>query len=312
MELVCPRCRAALRPADETLACTGCDQVYPVVRGVPVLINDDNSVFAIADYVEAAGYEGAGYGAVSDTRGGLRGLYRRMIRALRDVYVRPEHVTAEAAVAQVLAERPDARVLVIGAGDAGYDGDAGGQARFTFTDVAFSSKADYICDAHDLPFPDGSFDLALAVSVLEHVVDPARVVAEIHRVLADDGMAYAATPFLQPVHMGAHDFTRFTYLGQRRLFRCFDEIAGGMCLGPFAAAAKQNAERLRALTPAGPLRSLAGLVGALQHPFIAALDAVHRRSEAAIDIAAGVYFFGRKRATPIPDRELITFYRGGG
>ena len=74
-------------------------------------------------------------------------------------------------------------------------------------------------NAETLPFPDASFDLVIAVAVLEHVADPFRCVAEMRRVLAPSGHVYAVTPFLQPVHMGAYDFTRFTPIGHRRLFR---------------------------------------------------------------------------------------------
>ncbi len=40
-----------------------------------------------------------------------------------------------------------------------------------------------ICDAHDIPFADRSFDGVIVQAVLEHVVDPFRCCEEIHRVL---------------------------------------------------------------------------------------------------------------------------------
>jgi len=52
---------------------------------------------------------------------------------------------------------------------------------------------------------------------LEHVRDLWQVVAEIHRVLKDDGLVYAETPFMQQVHEGPYDFTRFTESGHRYL-----------------------------------------------------------------------------------------------
>jgi hypothetical protein len=51
-------------------------------------------------------------------------------------------------------------------------------------------------------------------------------------VLKDGGIVYAETPFMQQVHGSAYDFTRFTWLGHRRLFRKFKEIKSGTCGGP--------------------------------------------------------------------------------
>ncbi len=41
--IVCPDCHGGLRPddADQTLTCTGCGLVYPVVDDVPVLLVDE-------------------------------------------------------------------------------------------------------------------------------------------------------------------------------------------------------------------------------------------------------------------------------
>lgn len=41
--------------------------------------------------------------------------------------------------------------------------------------------------AEDLPFEDNTFDLAIAMSVMEHVDDPMRVFREVHRVLKPGG-----------------------------------------------------------------------------------------------------------------------------
>ena len=55
-------------------------------------------------------------------------------------------------------------------------------------------------------------------------MDPNKVAAEIFRVLSSDGIVYAETPFLQESHEEPYDFTRFTELGHRWLFRNFKEI----------------------------------------------------------------------------------------
>jgi len=49
-------------------------------------------------------------------------------------------------------------------------------------------------DVEQLPFPDRSFDKILCSHVLEHVLDDRAVLAEIHRLLKDDGRAILAVP----------------------------------------------------------------------------------------------------------------------
>ena len=48
---------------------------------------------------------------------------------------------------------------------------------------------------------------------------------------------YAETPFMQQVCVARFDFTRFTHLGHRRLFRWFDEVRSGPVCGPGMALA---------------------------------------------------------------------------
>ncbi len=46
-----------------------------------------------------------------------------------------------------------------------------------------------VANVYDLPFPDGSFDAAFANSVLEHLREPVRALAELRRVLRPGGIA---------------------------------------------------------------------------------------------------------------------------
>ncbi|NKC31025.1 methyltransferase domain-containing protein [Falsiroseomonas selenitidurans] len=303
---VCPIDRAALHPVPEGaapgLACTQCGTVFPVVQGVPVLLNEANSVFRIDSYRQAAGYEGAsGYGGSADRSRGLRRAYRAFARKLLEAAVPGPPFDP---LPTILAARPEAALLVIGAGERAWPG------RVTYTDVAMARKVACICDAHDLPFPDGSFDAVCAEAVLEHVCDPQRCVAEIHRVLRPGGFVWAVTPFLQPVHMGAHDFTRFTFLGHRRLFRWFDESASGMVGGPVQAGIHLFRHTLLALTDRPRLQAGLRLAGLLLTWPLRFLDRFLVRTEASLNAGCAFYFLGRKRESPIPDREIIGLFRG--
>ncbi len=64
---------------------------------------------------------------------------------------------------------------------------------------------------------------------------PERVAAEITRVLKTDGLLYSVLPFMQHVHEGAYDFTRYTLSGHRRIFNHISEIESGMVAGPGTA-----------------------------------------------------------------------------
>ena len=99
------------------------------------------------------------------------------------------------------------------------------------------SEQHWFADAHDIPFEEATFDGVIVQAVLEHVADPHRCVEQIHRVLKTGGVVYADTPFMQQVHAGGHDFTRFTHVGQRRLFRKFEEVSSGASCGPAMALA---------------------------------------------------------------------------
>lgn len=49
-------------------------------------------------------------------------------------------------------------------------------------------------DAEDLPFEDGTFDRVYCSEVLEHVIDPKAVIAEMRRVLKPNGVAVVSVP----------------------------------------------------------------------------------------------------------------------
>ncbi len=70
-----------------------------------------------------------------------------------------------------------------------------------------------------LPLPDDSFDGAILKDVLEHVLDPGRLVAEAHRVLRDGGRAFASAPDAQRWVWDDYTHVRpFSLKGFRRLF----------------------------------------------------------------------------------------------
>lgn len=304
---VCPRDRAPLRRERDSLVCIHCDTAYPFVRGIPILLNDETSVFRIADFTSGQEYHGAsGYGGSVDRSRGFQAWYHAFATKIANPSIKFPHFTVEQALAYVQERIPTPKILVIGAGEVTYDvGDC------IYTDVAFGKNVTCICDAHELPFPDGGFDLIIACAVLEHVVDPGRCVTEIARLLRPGGCVYAVTPFMQPVHMRAHDFTRFTYLGHRRLFRQFDDIASGTFAGPASSLATIIRYTILSMSRNRRVTAALRLLGLLITYPLRYLDLLLVRNPASYDAAFAVQFFGSKREKPIPDRDILALYRGG-
>jgi ubiquinone/menaquinone biosynthesis C-methylase UbiE len=169
-----------------------------------------------------------------------------------------------------------------------------------------------IGDAHDLPFQDGSFDGVIIQAVLEHVVDPYRCCEEIHRVLNDRGVVYAETPFMQQVHNMPYDFTRFTHLGHRRLFRKFEEIESGAVCGAGMALAWSYQSFLLSFTTSKILRQLFILVVRFTAFYLKYFDYLTIDKPGTLDTASGYYFIGRKSNLILADRDLIKLYKGAG
>lgn len=109
----------------------------------------------------------------------------------------------------------------------------------TTLDVDASKNTDIVGDAHNLPFPDESFEVIVCSEMLEHADDPRRVISEIHRVLKPKGLAVLTTRFAFPVHDAPNDYWRFTPYGLRKLFSEFEIMEVATEGGPFYAIAVQ-------------------------------------------------------------------------
>ena len=73
-------------------------------------------------------------------------------------------------------------------------------------------------DGHRLPLADDTVDVALALSVLEHVHDPYQVVRETFRIMKPGGRVLVWVPFFFGVHAFPGDVSRFTEEGLRICF----------------------------------------------------------------------------------------------
>jgi SAM-dependent methyltransferase len=109
---------------------------------------------------------------------------------------------------------PGSRVLDAGSGNAPY-AELFGHCEYVTADWPQSvhegaRQANIVASLEALPVPDEAFQAVLCTEVLEHVADPARVLAEFHRILAHGGRLCLTTPFAWPLHEEPFDFYRYT------------------------------------------------------------------------------------------------------
>lgn len=309
--LTCPACHKKLHVSDSQLACSnsGCAVIYPVVNGVPILINEQASIFSIDDIVSS---QKAVAAKSADKMARLSDATRFIPNPNRNVGARKNNATF---LDCLLQSNPNPRVLVLGGGTVGEGMEVLIQSQppveLIETDIYFGPRTMIICDAHDIPFPDNSLDGVIVQAVLEHVVDPAKCASEIHRILKPgQGIVYAETPFMQQVHMGRYDFTRFTHLGHRRLFRKFEEIDSGAACGPGMALAWAYEYFLLSFAETAFLRKTAKAFARFTGFWLKYFDTFLINKPGTMDAASSYYFIGRKTDKTISDKELIQQYRG--
>jgi SAM-dependent methyltransferase len=299
----CPRCSSPIsdiqtKPSCVNYSCDYSSKGFPVVDGQPVLIDFDNSVFDRRMY-----HRENGSVMPRDITG--RSLGSRLHR-----FTFGENPVAATNCGKFLALlKQDSRrpvVLVIGGGTVGSGADclySDPDIEVVGTDVFSTDHTVLVADAHKLPFEDATFDGVWIQAVLEHVLEPATVAAEIHRALRANGLVYAETPFMQQVHERAYDFSRFTQSGHRWLFKKFTEIDAGAVNGAGVGLLWSIRYFSRALGAGDKFSRLFTL------PFfwLRYFDRLGR-SRAHADAASGVYFMGRRAEQAISPRTMSSYY----
>lgn len=302
--LACPVCKSSISFTGQ-FVCQNrqCGLQFPLIDNVPVLINESNSLFKIADFV-----------ALRETIYKRTSPLKQALGSFPDICLNVNaEVNYKKFFQQLLEEHRKPLVLIIGGAVEGRGlnlDDLPEEITIIESDVAIAKRTNFVCDAHDLPFKDQTFDGVIAQAVLEHVLDPWRCVQEIHRILKPHGVVYAETPFLQQVHMGRFDFTRFTHLGYRRLFRAFTEIESGPSSAAGVVLAWSYCYFLKSFFRRRTLQQLAFAFGRLTSFWLKYFDYFLVGRPGAFDAASAYYFWGKKSESILSDHELINQYKG--
>ncbi len=83
--------------------------------------------------------------------------------------------------------------------------------RVFYVNLVNDKKPDVISDVGQCGLADEVADSVIISEVLEHVPDPAKVLAEAYRILKPGGLLVATIPFMFHVHADPHDYGRYTH-----------------------------------------------------------------------------------------------------
>jgi SAM-dependent methyltransferase len=275
---------------------------YPVHSGIPLLIDESQSLFTIRDIMEQRPTTQA---QLYRSRANLKNYVRQ--RLLPQLSHDAERLKRYAE----LAERASGgRVLVLGAGDLAdeYRRLFRGSEVIT-SDVHTQFGAEIVFDAHQIPFKGESFSLVLAEQVLEHTARPWKAAAEMERVTREGGHIQIEVPFAFPYHGAPYDFFRFTPGALRFLFHKSAMIRLDSPEGTWSSAAIATSQAFMDLFRGRRKRWVALAAGRFLLWWMKYLD---RMIPGVSTMPKGLAVTYRKDGRPRSDEELLSDLLAGG
>jgi len=218
------------------------------------------------------------------------GIYYFLIKIFSPVFIHPLH---QRHIRKILKAYDKKNVILnLGSGPTYFFG----RKDIINIDIYSYKEVDIVADAAHLPIENESADLIINIAMLEHVSDPETVVKEMHRIMKRGGRVISYLPFMVPFHAAPHDFQRWTIMGIKALFSCFDNVEVFVGCGPTSGMLWVFQEWLSILLSFGNKTVhdilLLGLM-VVTAP-VKILDAFMVKLPYAERIASGFYMFGEK------------------
>jgi uncharacterized protein YbaR (Trm112 family) len=195
---VCPVCNGRLAD-DGGLRCTQCDRRFDVVDGIPILLDpaDDDA-----------------------RRRAYRESYERLARDDLDTPLESDRSNRHAILRRFIGDVGGQRVLDIGSSNALFLRTLAADVKVA-VDVALPylraipAEADVLrvcADAEALPFSHGAFDVIVISDVLEHLLEPERLVQRVVAICGSQTRVFVHVPWEEDVRSYESSGYEFTHL----------------------------------------------------------------------------------------------------
>lgn len=201
---LCPECRAGKlgsKPAERHWYCLRCGAQFPLIDGVPAL-------FRLRDQAVFLQYSAR------------RQIKSKEARASSSSWAIYHWNTYGFENLLPLATSVGQELLVFGCGS-GDDRSLIEDKGFSVTnfDIYRTDGTDLMCDGHNLPFENATFDMVLSSQVFEHLQRPWEAMKEIERILRPGGVLVGSVAFIKPYH---GSYFHMTFAGIRSLLEYVD------------------------------------------------------------------------------------------
>lgn len=275
--LKCPDCLISLEYLEHCFSCPGCHRQYPIVEAVV-----NFSQFSPKDSAVSA----------DNLISRLKNIFKKysifynfLYYAFGGLFV---GLSAKRAIKNLGSDK---LILNLGSGIKRIRPDVINVDFLPFKNV------DIVADITHLPFADNSIDAVINEFVLEHVKNPATIIAEIKRVLKPGGLLYLTAPFVEGFHSSPHDYQRWTKTGLQNLMRDFQLTKIGVRSGPTSALLSILTEWLAVLLSFGwrPLQQIWLMFFLVVTAPLKLLDYLMCHLPNAENISYAFYYLGRKK-----------------
>lgn len=169
-------------------------------------------------------------------------------------------------------------------------------------DVMLSPYADIVADAHFLPFLPESVSYIFSLAVFEHLCNPFGAARSMYEVLKDGGYIYHECNFVFAYHGYPHHYFNASMQGMEQIFSEFVFLRKGVATYQMPSFALYNVLQtyLRYSHAHKYLhgKQVVHLLKEILKGNLTQYD-IYFSEEEALNIAAGTYFSGYKKVTPL-------------